>query len=1257
MAEGTIDELSLGISADADSAIKSLDRLVASLDRLEAACSAVSSLARVQQSIASLNRELASPNLSRLSELAKLKDVKLSAATANNLERLVKATASIPADAGVRTASLAEALKPLSALQGVKVTAATVKRIQELPAALKEYEKLNIRGLTQQMGQLSAALTPLAASTHSFATAINLLPKSYRTAAASSRTMVSANKTLAASNEQVAKTSTSSAAMMARLYGRVAGISVVFMRVKNAAAGFVTESNTYIENMNLFAASMGSATEAATEFGMSAQNLLGIDFGEWARNQGVFQTLITGMGVASNKADVMSQQLTQLGYDIASFYNLSTSDAFVKLQSGIAGELEPLRRLGWDLSNARMNLELSKMGIDANAQSMTQAEKVALRYQMIMQQVTITHGDMARTIASPANQIRVLQAQVTLAARSIGNLLIPALNMILPAVIAAMKAVRLLAIELASFFGIDATFEVDYSSLDTSGIASGADDAADSFEDATDKAKELKNAVMGFDELNKLNDNSTGSSSGSDGAGIGLDLPIDTYDFFEGLTDKIGEETDRMAQRIVNGLKKALPIVALIGAGIAAWKLASFLDGLDRAHKALPLVNARVGQVAGGVLAVVGAAVLVGNAIDAWGDRIEATNLIGMFGGLALMVGGLALAFGPVAAAIGAVAGGLVIVATGMHDASKHGFNASNFAAIAGGAAVVGGAIGALVGGPIAVLVGALAGLAIAIASVFVPWDDLMGAFDDFVNSNEFQAKWMELTHIFEPVCEQWDALADVSEETAERFGTSLDSMTAAQRELAEDDFAEAVISDDDVDSMAEKIADVRDTILDNLDSKRNKDLAAIDLLEGVLPPERIAAMKQSVSDTFDDMAGAVQDNSSRINQIYAAAASEHRSLTDDEAREVKSIMSTMQSSLIESSGATETEIMKINRAMAHNSTAVATEAASEVIKQAIEVRDTEVNAAWDRYRAKMEAANMALEAGDITRDEYDTIKAAAEGTRDAEVQAANDAYYGDDGVLAKTQAAMGDAAKYVDAETGEIKSDWDLMCDGINRAWDDFTDGFNRGLNELTGNADKGGNAIGNFLSDPIGSIQRAWANVSGWFYNNVIGPIERYFAGMVNNIIAPLNTGLWAIETMMNSAIFALNRLHISIPSWVPLIGGRSIGFNIRAVSLPRIPYFADGGFPPDGELFIANEAGPEMVGKMGSRNVVANNKQIIEGIEAGVTKAMLQVVASTSANKEPAQTIEIPLVIGNEELARATYKGNVSLVRRGEIKANFA
>ena len=285
------------------------------------------------------------------------------------------------------------------------------------------------------------------------------------------------------------------------LAGKVAIYAVALRRIGSVLGSWIRESTSYVENLNLFTASMGEYAQEAQRYAEHVGDLLGIDPSAWMRNQGVFNTLISGFGVAADKAALMSKNLTQLGYDLSSFYNITVSDAMQKVQAGISGELEPLRRLGFDLSKAKLQAIALAHGIEKTFNEMTQAEKSQLRYYAVMTQVTVAQGDMARTLEAPANQLRILSAQATQAARALGNIFIPALNAVLPYAIAFLKVVRWVADELARLFGFSLP-EIDYSGIER--VAGGAEDLADGMNDAANAAEKLRRTIFGFDQLNLM---------------------------------------------------------------------------------------------------------------------------------------------------------------------------------------------------------------------------------------------------------------------------------------------------------------------------------------------------------------------------------------------------------------------------------------------------------------------------------------------------------------------------------------------------------------------------------------------------------------------------------------------------------------------------------------------------------------------------------------------------------------------------------
>lgn len=558
----TIEQLELEVQSSSTSAVAGIDALSASLSKLKNAVRGGVGLTSVANQVRNLDTALKSMDssgadkidklASSLEKLKGLGSLKISSSIGNQLQNIGSAAASLTGVDFSAMEKLGTALQPLNNLNasGLK---STINALNKLPKLAGTLDNMDMTKFTSQIQQLSTALAPLTNQLNAVTTAFNRLPTNIQRA-------ITVTNRISQENNKAANS-------YMNLYAKIKMAMGVVRTGARVIASWITQSNQYIEDLNLFTASMGKYAEEAQNYAEAVSEALGIDPGEFMRNQGVFNTIISGFGVASDKAYLMSKNLTQLGYDISSFFNISFEDAMQKLQSGISGELEPLRRLGYDLSVARLQEEALALGIEKKVSAMTQAEKSQLRYYAIMTQVTTAQGDMARTLNAPANQLRVLQAQVTQCARALGNIFIPALNAVLPYAIALAKIVRMLANSIASLFGFKLP-EVDYSGISAGASAVGdladnAGDASDGLGKAGKAAKKLKNALLGIDELNVLSkdDSSSGSGSGS-GAGIGggdLGIDLPTYDF---LGDVITSKVDEIVQMIKTLCGKSLLLSA-----------------------------------------------------------------------------------------------------------------------------------------------------------------------------------------------------------------------------------------------------------------------------------------------------------------------------------------------------------------------------------------------------------------------------------------------------------------------------------------------------------------------------------------------------------------------------------------------------------------------------------------------------------------------------------------------------------------------
>ena len=581
-----IQGLEFQIVNDSTQAVAGLQNLINTLNRLKTATNGgATGLSKTAQGVRELSNSLkglnsgdASQKITRLAHaltaLSQVGSVKISSSIANQLTAINTALAGLKWTDGDKLTSLANGLRPLSELGRANMTT-FITQLSKLPKVIEDLEAADIDKFTRQMKDLAAAMKPFADEMQKVSNGFSAFPSKIQKVIASSENYNSAM------SGATARTNTFGTALRGLKF---VSLTVIFRKVSQFLGSAITRASEYLEDMNLFTVSMGEYSKEAYKYAQQVSEVMGIDPAEWMRNQGVFNTIITGFGVASDKAALMSKNLTQLGYDISSFYNIPFAESMQKVQSGIAGELEPLRRIGYDLSVARLQQEAYNLGINKSVSAMTQAEKAQLRYYTMMTQVTQVQGDMARTLEQPTNMIRVFKAQLEQAARAVGDLFIPALTKVLPIAIAVAKALREIIVAVAALFGV----ELQTPDWDNAfgGASVGSGEIADNMGDAAGAAKKLKQYVAGFDELNVFSpDDSSGSGFGTGFDGdLGIDLP--EYGFLKGaVTDQIDEWQKKLkpfVDWIKEHLEDILATVTTIGAGLLAWKFAKdFLKALQ----------------------------------------------------------------------------------------------------------------------------------------------------------------------------------------------------------------------------------------------------------------------------------------------------------------------------------------------------------------------------------------------------------------------------------------------------------------------------------------------------------------------------------------------------------------------------------------------------------------------------------------------------------------------------------------------------
>lgn len=277
-----------------------------------------------------------------------------------------------------------------------------------------------------------------------------------------------------------------------------------------------------VESENLFTVSMGNMADTARAWSDDLQSSLGLNAYEVRKNVGMFYNMTTSMGLTRDEAYKLSTDLTKLAYDMSSFYNMPVDEMFVKLQSGITGETEPLKRIGILVLDSTIKQYAYATGIANVGAELTEQQKVMARYVAIMEQTKNSQGDLARTIMSPSNQLRILQMQLQLASVNLGNAFMPIVTIVLPILTEFAKGLVRVTNTFAQFMAV--LFGTSTAQTQNAQSAVNAAAAQTSLGNATKKAGDkAKKGLAGFDQLNLLQEslaaNADAAANALDGSG------------------------------------------------------------------------------------------------------------------------------------------------------------------------------------------------------------------------------------------------------------------------------------------------------------------------------------------------------------------------------------------------------------------------------------------------------------------------------------------------------------------------------------------------------------------------------------------------------------------------------------------------------------------------------------------------------------------------------------------------------------------
>ncbi len=546
----TVDSLDIQLQMQSQRAVTSIDTLISRLGTLNASLTKIngSGLTGVANGVNKLSNAMQGMKNVGTADFTRL---------ANNITKI----ANLDSSSINRAASaIGQISKSLGSLKSVSVSG-TSKQVAELASGISKlgYKSStkaidNIPKLADAMRDLMSSLSKAPRVSQNLIDMTNALAKLARTGASSGKAATSLSRSLNTYTKSTGKASSGTKGLASALGKMYASYWLLFRAFQKIGQS-ITLASDLVEVQNVVNTVFGDMTakveqyadKSIEQFGMSELafkqyasrfqamgSAMGIDSGLIGQANSFLNKSTNGYVALSDSMADVSLTLTQLTADMASFYNVEQAAVAEDLAAIFTGETRPLRTYGLDLTQATLSEWAMKQGLDANIQSMSQAEKTMLRYQYVLANTTAAQGDFERTANTWANQLRILQEQLKKWASVIGTGFIAAFKPFLQTLNTVMAKVidftENVLNALGNIFGWkfeisgggitdDLADSMGDTAIDTGDAAGSAGDLSDNLGDAAKNAKKLYSTVLGIDELNINNPNIGSTGSGSGGSG------------------------------------------------------------------------------------------------------------------------------------------------------------------------------------------------------------------------------------------------------------------------------------------------------------------------------------------------------------------------------------------------------------------------------------------------------------------------------------------------------------------------------------------------------------------------------------------------------------------------------------------------------------------------------------------------------------------------------------------------------------------
>lgn len=995
--------------------------------------------------------------------------------------------------------------------------------------------------------------------------------------------------------------------------------------IKNTIVDVTKEAVEFTETQNLFEVSMGKNIESLNQYYEQAVGFqdklaekLGANMEESMRYQALFNAMSKSMGVAADKAYILSENLVKMGYDLSSLYNIDPDQAMKKLRAGLTGQTKPLRELGIDITQTTLQSVADSLDMGVEVANLTQAEKVLLRYLAVLRQSSVAHGDFARTLSSPANQIRIFNAQITILKRNVGSLGSAILYNIMPYVNAVIMVINKLVQALARLFGVDITGftagfadvggYVDDIETGVGGISSGMGGAAKS-------AKELKKQLqlMPFDEINNITlpDNTSGGGGGGGAGGGGGNLGginqklLDAIGQYDNLMDKVRSKANDIRDKMLEwlGISEDLR-------GNLHWSW----NDMSTGAKALSVA---VGSLLG---FKIGAKVVT--LISKLAKLKDIVSVLASSGLGSLMIKSAGIVAGTVSLVAGlkniTTAVNQLTDSTVAYEDKSTTLLQGLLRTTAGGAA-----LGATIGSIIPVigtgLGGAIGGLLGSLVGFNKEMNGLNELAQDAINKEIFGTLTVS-TEEWTAALKNSDSSLSSYKDNMESFVKSIINMSDSYNEASSSldsyltKFSLGVIkmTSEDMTKIEKSVESIGENAIGIIETDTDRSLQLMEEFykdnDGIIDDNERAILTKMQQNGVDQV-NAVKNAQANITNIWQNALNTRGYLTEEERSQIEAALAQIEEMA-------KTHLSKANtdldyyaneakltidsatgeiRGLTEESYKNLTKAAEDYKKEQLELTST-------LYNEKRNIIEENYKSGRISTEQYyDDLNDLGEERKANEEQIENDIKGYRDKVFSDLYIEYG---RVKDGTTETSKAIRDTLLATFEDAHIDISD-VEAYLQTDFGRA--GTNAklelerkAATELTGVVKVDQRAAQRIGGNLGSNIASGIS---AMDVSNKIT-YNSNVLANKgrAIMNS-----------------LLGSRMASLTVDAVTnaIKFTNFRASGGMVSSGEVFIAREAGPEMVGTIGGHTAVANNDQIVQGITSGVYKAVVEAMSQSRNN----------------------------------------